>query len=297
MKVLLLRSGALAAVVLPFIAVLHYPWATDDPIRREDALRDYYTMKYEGDVTVDRKNTDLAKAAGTAAVTQNIKGQVEWFVERFGLYGSKVLEVGSGTGYLQDVVQDYTGLDISPTAARYYHKPFVAGTATAMPFKDGEFDALWSIWVLEHIPNPEAALREIRRVVKPGGLLYLQPAWNVAPWAAQGYQARPYSDFGLGGKIVKASIPIRQSHAFWLVSTMPNRLVRAFASGPTQLHYRRLTPNYNEYWQADSDAVNHLDFMELARWFTSRGDECFNCNTGLSALWQTGPPLVIRRGQ
>lgn len=42
-----------------------------------------------------------------------------------------------------------------------------------MPFEDGRFDAIWSVWVLEHVPNPEAALREMRRVVADRGLLFL----------------------------------------------------------------------------------------------------------------------------
>ena len=40
-----------------------------------------------------------------------------------------------------------------------------------------EFDVVWSVWTLEHIPNPEQALREIRRVTKDKGFIYLEPAW------------------------------------------------------------------------------------------------------------------------
>lgn len=113
------------------------------------------------------------------------------FVKVHSLENKRILDVGAGRGYLQDVVHDYTGLDISPTVQRFYHKPFVLASATAMPFKDGEFDALWTIWVLEHIPNPESALHEMRRVVKPGGLLLLAPAWFCPTWAAEGYPVRP----------------------------------------------------------------------------------------------------------
>jgi SAM-dependent methyltransferase len=221
---------------------------------------------------------------------------VQRFSEEFNLQHAAVLDVGSGTGYLQDVVPNYTGLDISTAVAKHYHKRFVAGTATAMPFADHEFDAAWSIWVLEHIPNPEAALTEIRRVVKPGGLLYLLPAWDCKPWAAQGYEARPYSELGLGGKLIKATIPVRDSELFWFFTTVPNRMLRAAfsGSGPTRLHYRRLEPNYKEYWQADSDAENDLDEAEVAMWFESRGDTCLNCLPGWWRFVQRDVPLVIR---
>jgi SAM-dependent methyltransferase len=215
----------------------------------------------------------MAQATVSETEDPYIRDHVAEFVKDHHLEHSRVLDVGAGTGKLQDAVANYTGLDISPTAARFYHKPFVVGTATAMPFKDGEFDAAWSIFVLEHIPNPEAALNEIRRVIKPGGFLYLLPAWDCAPWAAEGYEARPYSDFGVYGKLVKASIPIRELRLFKATYKAPIRLIRSFGHGPTRLHYRRLTPNYREYWQADSDAVNNLHSPEVMRWFTSRGDD------------------------
>src|SRR5262249_37127724 len=184
-----------------------------------------------------------------ASDTLHIRDQVAQFVADNKLEHARTLEVGSGEGALQDVVEDYTGLDIAPTAARYYHKPFVAGTATAMPFRDSEFDSVWSIWVLEHISNPETALNEIRRVVKPGGFLFLLPAWDCEPWFADGYEARPYSDFGVDGKLVKASISIRKTRLFRAAYKVPILAIRSLAPSPTRLHYRRLEPNFKEYWQ------------------------------------------------
>jgi SAM-dependent methyltransferase len=273
----------------------HFPYATDDPVRREDAIREFYELSYSGSRTV-MKDNELTRQLATVRTRLDIEGGVRRFVERYRLQDASVLDVGSGRGHLQDVVANYTGLDIAAAAAKHYHKRFVAGTATAMPFADNEFGAAWSIWVLEHIPNPEAALAEIRRVVKPGGYLYLLPAWDVKPWAGQGYEARPYSDFGIGGKLIKASIPIRHSDAFWLLTAVPNRVLRAAfsGSGPTRLHYRRLEPNFAEYWQADSDAVNDLDEAEVAMWFESRGDTCLNCLRGTRRYFQRSPALVIR---
>lgn len=257
------RLVVLAILVLTAMATglvaWHFPYATDDPVRREDALQEYYDFAYtdEGKAAVV-KDTSGARDARDARTTNNILGKIVEFVRIHHLENARVLDVGSGSGYLQDAVENYTGIDISRSAARFYHKRFVPGTATAMPFKDHEFDVAWSIWVIEHIPNPEAALSEIRRVVKPGGLIYLLPAWDCTPFAAHGYEVRPYEDFGISGKVVKASIPIRTLPEFWLITVAPNRVIRSVASalGPTRLHYRRLTPNYQEFWQADSDAVN-----------------------------------------
>jgi SAM-dependent methyltransferase len=273
----------------------HYPYATDDPVRREDAVREFFDIAFSEPSLVKKGDEFILRSASARKVSW-IQDQVEHFVEQYQLQDAAVLDVGSGLGYLQDHVANYTGLDISAAVAKHYHKRFVHGTATAMPFGDDTFDAAWSIWVLEHIPNPEAALSEIRRVVKPGGILFLQPAWDCKPWAAQGYEVRPYGDLGLGGKLIKASIPLRQSEAFWVASAVPNRLLRAALAGPgpTRLHYRRIEPNYKDYWQADSDAVNDLDEAEVAMWFESRGDTCLNCLPGTWRYLQRWSPLVIR---
>jgi SAM-dependent methyltransferase len=53
-----------------------------------------------------------------------------------------------------------------------------AGDATAMPFADGSFDVIIAAEVLEHIPADQAALREITRVLAPGGTVAVTvPAW------------------------------------------------------------------------------------------------------------------------
>jgi SAM-dependent methyltransferase len=163
-----------------------------------------------------------------------------------------------------------------------------------MPFADDSFDGVWSIWVFEHVPNPEQAFREARRVTRDNGVLFLLPAWDCTSWAAEGYEVRPYSDLDAVGKIIKASIPLRSSPPFVAMSKLPNRLVRNLVAqfGPTKLRYRRLTPNYDKYWVPDSDAVNSIDRYEAMLWFRSRGDECLNCDD--AALSIAPMPLIIR---
>jgi ubiquinone/menaquinone biosynthesis C-methylase UbiE len=54
---------------------------------------------------------------------------------------------------------------------RLPNHPAVEGDIEAMPFSDGSFQTVLCTEVLEHIPYPETALAEIRRVLRPGGLL------------------------------------------------------------------------------------------------------------------------------
>jgi SAM-dependent methyltransferase len=58
---------------------------------------------------------------------------------------------------------------------------FQACDATCLPFRDEWFDLIVSFNAMEHIPEPEMALAEMARVVKPGGLVYItfDPIWTA----------------------------------------------------------------------------------------------------------------------
>jgi len=266
------RIVAVAAVMLALLVAAFWPRNVDPPltVAQRAELQKYYDTEFPS-----QGDGSEAETAWHVIVTKRVAG----FAQQYDLGGKKVLEVGSGRGYLQDVVTDYTGLDISPSAKRFYHKPFVVGSATLMPFADDRFDSVWTVFTLEHVDNPEAALNEMRRVARDGAILFVAPAWDVSPFAAGGYPVRPYSAFGMGGKIAKTWMPVETY--FWMLSKPPVRFARyaswRIAPGPTRLHYRQLTPNYQHYWMADSDAANSLDRYEMALWFMSRGDDCLNC--------------------
>jgi len=274
--------------VVPALLILnlliHFPYHTDTlapPVISRDADKFYNTIYSGAEDQTAGSPSDYVKVAKETNDDFQIVPRVKNFVKTFDLQQKRVLDVGAGTGYLQDVVANYVGLDISPSARSYFHKPYVQASATEMPFHDNEFDALWTISTLEHVPTPEQALVEMRRVVKDGGLLYLLPAWNCNPWAAQGYPVRPFSDLSLRGKLIKASLPLAASPGVRLAYILPARFLRGkyaqLSHAPTRLHYNLLDHNYSHYWMPDSDALNDLDFYETMLWFTSRGDECVNC--------------------
>jgi SAM-dependent methyltransferase len=130
--------------------------------------------------------------------------------------------------------------------------------------------------VLEHIQYPEKMLDEMRRVVKPDGVLFLCAAYAVDPWISQGIHKRPFHNLNLRQKLVKLTIPIRASIPYKVATTFPRRLlelvVYLLKREPTRLRYRRLQPNYEVYWDFDADACVSLDAYNVALYFISRGD-------------------------
>lgn len=98
--------------------------------------------------------------------------------------GLEILEVGTGTGRFAVALAEegarVTGLDISPGmlaearrrcahAALHIPPQFMLGNVDSLPFPDGHFDSALCINVIQMFPSVENALREIGRVVKPGG--------------------------------------------------------------------------------------------------------------------------------
>ncbi|MBF0216686.1 MAG: class I SAM-dependent methyltransferase [Candidatus Omnitrophica bacterium] len=95
---------------------------------------------------------------------------------------AKVLEAGCGLGKisraLTGITAGYHGFDISYASvkkARDICMPgnsrFFVGNVLAIPFPEGYFDAVVSSEMLEHVPADKAAIAEMKRVLKPKGLL------------------------------------------------------------------------------------------------------------------------------
>jgi SAM-dependent methyltransferase len=90
----------------------------------------------------------------------------------------RLLDIGCGNKPLAEVLSpavEYIGLDYPPTVAKgYFGKADVFGDGQRLPFKNGSFDCVTLLDVMEHLPWPEAAFTEMVRVVQPGGLIITQ---------------------------------------------------------------------------------------------------------------------------
>ena len=98
--------------------------------------------------------------------------------------GKRVLDVGCGNGYVLSRYAregaDTYGIDLTETAVGLSRRRFelsrlegrfVVGSAEDLPFPSDAFDAVCSMGVLHHTPDTPRAVREIHRVLEPGGRL------------------------------------------------------------------------------------------------------------------------------
>lgn len=133
-----------------------------------------YTMGYDEDFTrlLDRRNAETHAGYFLPSLKP----------------GFRVLDFGCGPGTISVGLAEAVGadgevhgVDIEPSqieiaraaakAGGHDNATFRAGDVTDMPFADGYFDAAHCHTLLNHVPDTRAALAEVRRVLKPGGLL------------------------------------------------------------------------------------------------------------------------------
>jgi arsenite methyltransferase len=112
--------------------------------------------------------------------------------------GERILDVGCGPGFYVDEIAEQVGdagsvVGVDASAAMLEvaagrtggraNVAFHAGDAGALPLPDAEFDAALSVQVLEYVEDVTGALRELRRVVTPGGRVVVWDVdWGTVSW-------------------------------------------------------------------------------------------------------------------
>lgn len=118
--------------------------------------------------------------------------------------GSNVLEVACGDGMASFLLQGYGHkaqlADIEDWRDERAKSLLftTCDVCTVLPFESSTYDLVFSYNAFEHFPDPEAALMEMVRVCKPGGLLYFEfgPLY-ASPWGLHAYRTlkMPYPQF------------------------------------------------------------------------------------------------------
>ena len=210
------------------------------------------------------------------------------------------LEIGCGRGLMRSITERYVGTDISFSAMRGQDFVRLAASATNLPFPDAAFTDIFSYHTLEHIVAPEMTLLEMHRLVKPGGTIFLKPAWNCRPWNNKKLKRKPYHLLSLRDRITKCLLPIIDSVVWRGLNTIPKRLAREFLYStlqrPTTLKYTRLTPNHvmDDHWVADADAAAAIDPHEVIWFYKSRGYDTVSHNTFWARVFARSEGVGVR---
>lgn len=248
-------------------------------------------------------DADDEKRWGRETMPELERSLLGW-VERSNPAPDRVLvELGSGRGAFRHFSRYgiYIGIDLSHEALRRYVGPPSALQADIgrVPLKSGSVDLVFSVATLEHVPDPQAVLLEIDRILKREGIAFLAPAWFCRPWAAEGLPVRPYRQLRFGNKVRKALIPLRNSDLWRGAFVVPQRLFRELQflgkAHEWRLWYRRLRPNLEEFIYTDCDAFSSLDPHEVALFFLRRGYDIVSARSFLGRMLLRHKPLVVKK--
>ena len=146
-------------------------------------MADVYAAINEADTAVQER---LAEVLERRAADHQQQGMLRAYLADLELpAGAEVLEVGCGTGPVSRELANRTdvrrvvGVDPSPVflaAARRLGKSlakltFIEGDGRSLPCDDSSFDAIIFHTTLSHVPEPQSALAEAYRVLRPGGVM------------------------------------------------------------------------------------------------------------------------------
>jgi demethylmenaquinone methyltransferase/2-methoxy-6-polyprenyl-1,4-benzoquinol methylase len=167
--------------------------------------------------------------------------------------GELVLDLGAGTGVSTEEIArsgaGAVGADLSLGMLRVGHAtrpavPLLAADALTLPFADAAFDAVTISFALRNIVDPDAALREMARVTKPGGRLvvceFSHPVWALFRGAYLGYLMRALP--GVARRVSSnpdAYVYLAESIRSW--PQQPALAARIDAAGWRKVEWRNLT--------------------------------------------------------
>lgn len=215
---------------------------------------------------------DIAEASETNPVVKAIVKQV------MATYKDNLLEVGCGSGrmyvsFAKSITEfSYTGIEMSDDVIavnklKYPEVDWLSGSVYQLPFADNHFTTVFSNYVIEHLVFPEEGIKEMLRVLKPGGQLYLVfPDFTVS-------KRFPSQELGLGGGEETAKEKLRKGLVLnALISLfdsryrLPAALDRIAAGADFMINLSPRCLNYPELVYADIDAVYIASKKQIQNW-------------------------------
>ncbi len=140
--------------------------------------------------------------------------------------GSRVLDAGAGDAPYRELFShcDYLTTDLAATTYHDFSRrpPNIVCDLTAIPLPTASLDAILCTEVLEHVPEPTAVLAEFRRLLMPGGQLFLTTPffWGLHEQPYDFYRFTPYALERLFTQAGFAVLTIRPRDGFFTTVAM-----------------------------------------------------------------------------
>lgn len=177
----------------------------------------------------------------------------------------RVLDLGAGRGAqlektdvpyrvnlqkLRGKVAELVGVDVDEAVLenRFMDKTVVVGLEESLPFADSSFDLVYADWVLEHVSEPDRFVREVKRLLKPGG------------W----FCARTPNYWGMTA--VGARLVPESAHAAVLKKLQPGRQERDIFPKVYKLNTQRAIRRFFSRDEWDNFSYMHYSGPQYVEW-------------------------------
>ncbi|MEM7111220.1 MAG: class I SAM-dependent methyltransferase [Chloroflexota bacterium] len=154
----------------------------------------------------------------------------------------RILDLGCAAGWNMSRFRQYgrspIGLDVVPERVVHAlkHGPVTVASGLKLPFADNSFDLIYIQHVLHHIGDVAQALREVRRCLRPGGILFLVETVEdslIIHWGRRLYPSwlgdevnAPFTFAGLQDDLATAGFCVKQAQQysvfFWIWEILPD---------------------------------------------------------------------------
>ena len=180
--------------------------------------------------------------------------------------GGRALDVGCGVGQvvgrLTEAGFEAWGVDVSEPnieRARKFSERCLLYEGKRLPFSDNHFDSVGALNVLEHVDEPEAFIKEVVRVTKPGGKIVISSPnfYRVAGFRDYHHRMR-----GLGNK--------------WRNFKRLSEKRSQMKSAPGEVKFDHMTPIVKQPFTPDDDAIIATNPLEIAFFLEQNGCKIVN---------------------
>ena len=191
----------------------------------------------------------------TYAVESRVEASHWWFTERRRLFSrliaglhlpadGPILDIGTSTGTNLRMLRDLgfsrvEGVDTSTESVRWCESKGLGhvtlGDVCNLPFEDASFEMVLATDIIEHVDDDATAIREIRRVLKPGGFVLVTVPAFMSLWGLQddvSHHKRRYLAEQVLSRVTGAGLVVLQSFYFNYLLFVPiwlgRKIIRLF---------------------------------------------------------------------